>query len=196
MKKVDTYHHGHLREALLATARTLVQESGVEALTLREVARRAGVSTAAPYHHFASKAELVHALTQQSLEDLDRVSREALAGITRPREQLSALGVAYVMYAVEHPAEFRLMFRPEKGSPLAFDTAADALVYGVLARVIEACLPAEATREQREAAAIAAWSLVHGLAALLVDGPLHELTADREGVRALAVAVTERLAIA
>jgi AcrR family transcriptional regulator len=86
MKRPDGYHHGNLRQALLDAARDLVHESGVESLTLRKVARRAGVSTGAPYHHFADKADLVYALARQSLEQLDQASEAALIGIEAPRE--------------------------------------------------------------------------------------------------------------
>ena len=196
MKKTDTYHHGHLRKALLESARSLVMDEGVEALTLREVARRAGVSTAAPYHHFASKAELIHVLTQHSLEDLDRVSQEALHGKIDPYEKLQAIGVAYVMYAVEHSAEFRLVFRPEKGSPREWSDTSEALVYRVLLAVVEECIAAGVVKGPAEAAAITAWSLVHGLAALLVDGPLHAMTADHDAVRAFAQEITRKLRIA
>lgn len=193
MRKSDTYHHGHLREALLATARELLQESGVEALTLREVARRAGVSTAAPYHHFSDKAQLVHALARQSLEDLDRVSREALHGIDDTREKLHAIGTAYVLYAVEHPAEFRLMFRPEMGSPFDSQDRAGAPVYRVLLAVVDELRAHGFGEGDRFVAATTAWSLVHGLAALLVDGPLQ--TVPRDQVPTLAAEVTKKLAV-
>lgn len=194
MKRPDAYHHGHLREALLAAARGLIDEAGVEALTLREVARRAGVTTGAPYHHFADKAALVAALARQELEDLDRAAEAALAGIDDPREQLRALGVAYVMYAVERPAEFRLMFRPELGAPFGMKDPATTPVFRLLIRVVAACRAAAGLAEDDQSiTAITAWSLVHGLAALLIDGPLFALAADRERVHALAVAVTSRL---
>ncbi len=194
MKRPDTYHHGNLRQALLDAARTLVNEAGVEALTLREVARRAGVTTGAPYHHFADKAALVHALAWQSLQELDHISESAIEGISDPREQLRAMGVAYVLYAVEHPADFRLMFRPEMGAPLDFKDPASAPVFRILIRVVEACRAAAGvTNDGRDAAAVSAWSLVHGLASLLVDGPLFLLMQDSARVRTLAMEITNRL---
>lgn len=198
MKRPDSYHHGNLRQALLEAARGLINEAGVEKLTLREIARRAGVTTGAPYHHFADKAELVYALARQSLEELDHVSQVALEGVVEPREQLRAIGVAYVLYAVDHPAEFRLMFRPEMGAPFDFADPETAPVFRILIRVVAACRAAAGVvgDEGLDAAAISAWSLVHGLAALLVDGPLNRLQPDRERVRALAVAITNRLDVA
>jgi AcrR family transcriptional regulator len=198
MKRPDSYHHGNLRQALLEAARDLINEAGVEKLNLREVARRAGVTTGAPYHHFADKAELVYALSRQSLEDLDHASQAALEGIDEPRAQLRAIGVAYVLYAIDHPAEFQLMFRPEMGAPLDFADPETAPVFRILLRVVTACRAAVGIQgnDGRDAAAISAWSLVHGLASLLVDGPLYTMRADRERVRALAVGITNRLDVA
>jgi AcrR family transcriptional regulator len=197
MKRAQSYHHGNLRAALLEAARQLIREAGVESLTLREVARRAGVTTGAPYHHFADRAELVYALARQSLAELDAASAAAIVGLVEPREQLRAIGVAYVLYAVDHPAEFRLMFRPEMGAPFDFADPSTAPVLRVLLQVVDACrAEAGATDAGRDAAAISAWSLVHGLAALLVDGPLHTLAANREQVHALAKGITNRLDVA
>lgn len=194
MKQPDAYHHGHLRQALLEAARVLINEAGVEALTLREVARRAGVTTAAPYHHFADKAALVTALAQQGLAELDQAAEAALVGIEAPREQLRAIGVAYVMYAVEHPAEFRLMFRPELGAPFDMKDPLSTPMFRVLIRVVAACRAAAGiTEDDQGVTAITAWSLVHGLAALLVDGPLASLRTDRARVQALAVSITNHL---
>jgi AcrR family transcriptional regulator len=198
MKRPESYHHGNLRQALLEAARDLINEAGIEKLNLREVARRAGVTTGAPYHHFADKAELVFALARQSLEDLDHASQAALEGIDEPREQLRAIGVAYVLYAVDHPAEFRLMFRPEMGAPLDYADPETAPVFRILLRVVTACRAAAGIQgnEGRDAAAISAWSLVHGLASLLVDGPLARMRTNREQVHALAVSITNRLDVA
>jgi hypothetical protein len=101
--------------------------------------------------------------------------------------------MVYVLYAIEHPAAFRLMFRPEKGTPFGVDPRAEA-VFGVLLEVVEACrahIPEPTANHEH--AAIAAWSMVHGLAALLLDGPLAPFAVDAERVRELIVACTQRL---
>lgn len=191
--RADAYHHGNLRPALLEAADALLAEAGVDALTLRAVARRAGVSSGAPYHHFADKAALVTALARQHLDELDGLFRAVVRQVEEPQAQLCELGMVYVLYAIEHPAAFRLMFRPEKGTPFGADPAAEA-VFGVLYEVVKACRAhSAALTANHEHAAIAAWSLVHGLAALLLDGPLAPLAADRERVRGLIVACTQRL---
>jgi AcrR family transcriptional regulator len=194
-KKKETYHHGNLREALLESALTLIKETGLESLTLREVARRAGVSPGAPYHHFKDKAELVQALAQRSLETLDRISREAIANKSTPTEKLHALGVAYVMYAVEHPAEFRIMFRPELGLLPAVPDPATALVFGVLIEVIREFPSIKKAQRLTVTidAAITAWSLVHGLAVLLLDGPLQRIVTEKRDIETLAKVVTARV---
>lgn len=194
MPSKESYHHGNLRAALLGAALDLLHEGGIEALSLREVARRAGVSPGAPYHHFKSKGDLVCELAKERLEHLDGVSYEALEGLKMPQEKLKAIGIAYVMYAAEHPAEFRLMFSPERGSPLSQEKPEDAPVFRVLLGVIDE-LRETGHDLHRETAAITAWSLVHGLADLLVDGPLAPMAADLEKVRTLAEQVAEGLTL-
>jgi AcrR family transcriptional regulator len=194
MKK-DAYHHGNLREALLESALGLIKEAGLESLTLREVARRAGVSPGAPYHHFKDKSELVQALAQRSLETLDHISREAIQNKATPTEKLHALGVAYIMYAVEHPAEFRIMFRPELSLLPVVPDPATAPVFGVLIEVIRE-FPTIKEAQQLTVtieAAITAWSLVHGLAVLLLDGPLQRIVTDKRDIETLAKEVVARV---
>jgi AcrR family transcriptional regulator len=191
--KKNSYHHGHLREALLESALVLLKEAGLESLTLREVARRAGVSPGAPYHHFKDKAQLVQALAQRSLETLDQLSFEAVQDKKMPSEKLHALGFAYILYAVRHPAEFRLMFRPEMSSPLEFPDPKTAPVFRVLLSVIAG---SSETEQQQLTTAISAWSLVHGLAVLLIDGPLHGLTSHQGQLEKLIEAVTARIDLA
>ena len=192
----DTYHHGDLRRALLDAALVVVAERGVQALSLRDLARRVGVSATAPYHHFAGKAALVTALAEDAMADLDASLAAAREGAEAagepPGGQLTAIGVAYVLFAVDHPERFRLAFRPEMGSP--FEHLADAerelpedtVGFRQLVRVVRDLVPDPAARR---IAAVGAWSAAHGLAALLVDGPLHAIAADRERARALAEAV-------
>jgi AcrR family transcriptional regulator len=189
--KKEAYHHGNLREALLESALTLLKETGIEALTLREVARRAGVSPGAPYHHFKDKAELVRALAQESLETLDHISRGAMKNETTLTQKLHAIGVAYVLYAVEHPAEFRVMFRPEMGLLPVVPDPATAPVFGALIEVIREFPSVE--KSQQITAAITAWSLVHGLAVLLLDGPLQRIVTDKHEIEMLARDVTARV---
>jgi AcrR family transcriptional regulator len=194
----DYYHHGALRQALLDSALQLVTEQGVQAVTLREVARLAGVSHNAPYHHFADKAALIEALAAECFTALAVALQSAIDRTSgSARDKFLASGGAYVGFAYQNQAVFRLMFRPElRRSALALDSpeaAGAALLscvgaaHDVLIRSIVAC-QAEGSLPAGEPAtyALAAWSTVHGLATLLLDGVavsagsrLDNLTAER-----------------
>jgi AcrR family transcriptional regulator len=141
-----TYHHGDLRAAVLAAAGKLIEKEGLSGLSVREAARRAGVSHNAPYRHFADREALLDGLAQEGVVLLER----ALAGLSG-RE----LGAAYVRFACGHPQRFRLMFARRKDEMHErFAQAFSGL--GVEAKV----------------AGAAAWSLVHGLACLILDRQL------------------------
>src|ERR1700712_964934 len=103
------YHHGDLRRALIDAASRLLEAEGPSALSLRAVAREAGVSPAAPYHHFKDKAELLDAVAQEGWEILGEQMRDAKASTTG-MQQLTSLGVAYVCFARDNPALYRVMY--------------------------------------------------------------------------------------
>ena len=199
--KPEPYHHGNLRAVLLETAQTLVEELGVDGFSLRELARRAGVSPAAPYHHFKDKAALIQALAKESQDRLGAASLAALQGITHPLLRLSALGVAYVLYAFEHPSEFRIMFRREQHSPFPTGTLEAAqertpdpafvLLRQTLMECRDAqCFPINDGDHELYLATINTWALVHGLATLIIDGPLANTIKTREQVIELTQQIT------
>jgi AcrR family transcriptional regulator len=158
----SAYHHPELRAALLRTAGKLLEKQGVAALSLRELARRAGVSHNAPYRHFADRESLLAALAAEGFAQLGRAQQGA-----RARGGLRAMGEAYVRFALDNPQRFRLMF----GGQLAFAGHAAlrevaTRAYEGLAGALAAQIPeAQAARD----ASLAAWALVHGLALLLLD---------------------------
>jgi AcrR family transcriptional regulator len=156
MSTSRSYHHGDLRAALLAAAGEMLEKQGLASLSLREVARRAGVSHNAPYRHFPDRDSLLAALAAQGFEQFG----DALA--RRPRREM---GEAYVEFALEHPQRFRLMFSGVRG-------ASDHRAYEAL-KTSFADLG-----EGADYAAAAAWGLVHGLAHLLLDG--HFADRDRK----------------
>jgi AcrR family transcriptional regulator len=200
--KSEPYHHGNLHAALLEAARTLVEELGMDGFSLRELARRAGVSPAAPYHHFKDKSALIRALAEESQVRLGISSHQAIQGIIDPTQKLSALGVAYVLYAFDHPSEFRIMFRQELKSPLGKpqtsleqnETIAPDPAFQLLKDTLIECRQAGCipiTNEQAlEIASINMWALVHGLATLIIDGPLSQTIRTREQVIELTRQIT------
>src|SRR6186997_1557994 len=105
------YHHGDLRRALLDAAFKLVRKEGLEALTLREVARKVGVTHAAPYHHFESREVLLDVMADEAFEALDVAMVAAIAGLDAPTERLLAVGRAYIDHARAHPEHTEVMFR-------------------------------------------------------------------------------------
>ena len=108
------YHHGNLRRALMDEALKIIREQGVAAITLRDLARRTGVTHAAPHHHFRDKAALITALCNEGLSMLDQAMTVAEEGSgVSPIERLLGVGRAYIVFATEHPDYFAVMFTPE-----------------------------------------------------------------------------------
>src|ERR1700719_239085 len=162
-----TYHHGDLRAACVSAALELLEEGGATALSLRAVARRAGVSPAAPYRHYADREALVSAVAAVGYRELAERLAAALPAPSTP-EQLASVAVAYVEFALDQPALFRMMF----GEPCDRDNdervAATAAVSLYLREIVARCFP----QADPEALAPAIWALVHGLAFLHLDGKL------------------------
>ncbi|MGQ0566656.1 MAG: TetR/AcrR family transcriptional regulator [Gemmobacter sp.] len=162
------YHHGDLRAALLAAAEAELAASGIEAFSLRQVARRAGVSHAAPAHHFGDVQGVLTALAAEGYRRFLAVqaAHEAQAD-PAPRSQLVAAGVGYVAFAMERPALFRLLFgskRPDYSDP-DLRAAAEA-AYGHLTQQVQAA------GGLGMADVAAAWAVAHGLADLMAAGRL------------------------
>jgi AcrR family transcriptional regulator len=161
---------------MLEVALQLVAEKGVAGLTLREAARRVGVSRAAPYRHFPDKNALLAAVAEEGFRAMHTAIREALANAPLDVEhRLTAIGVGYVKFAVAHPAHFRIMFAQElaKGpaSPTAEQTA--MAVFAELAGEIRKGQKSGALREAPPVGlALACWSIAHGLAGILIEGLL------------------------
>ncbi|HKU36811.1 MAG TPA: TetR/AcrR family transcriptional regulator [Polyangiales bacterium] len=169
------YHHGNLRRALLDAALELVSESGVGTLSLREVARRAEVSHAAPAHHFRDKAGLLTALATEGFERFGAALRAGADRAEQPSLRFAWTGWAYVMFAAEHRAYFAVMFRPEL---LRYDdpelARAAVQAYQVLRDCVKASGGAQQSEQDLEVRAIRAWAEVHGLATLWLDGNLQQ----------------------
>jgi AcrR family transcriptional regulator len=163
----ETYHHGDLRTALLDVAETLLDEGGPEAVSLREAARRAGVSPTAAYRHFADKESMQAALAVRGFDAFAASLAEAAS--SDPDELLSAMGQAYVRFAVTRPGRFRLMFGTavaERERHPELKAAVERASMGFRGAV--GCSePADNVLGM-----LRAWSMIHGLAQLVIDGML------------------------
>ncbi len=160
-----TYHHGDLRRALLTAAVAAIDESGPGMVSLRDLARRAGVSHAAPAHHFGDKAGLLTALAAEGYALL----ADALDDAYARAHSFAEAGAAYVRFAVEHRAHFEVMFRPDLY--YSDDDAVVAARQRAGAALRRGVTSVRGTQAQPgDPAGIAAWSLAHGYATLVLTG--------------------------
>lgn len=176
-KKPDEYRHGDLRLALTIAAGTMLEERGVEAVSLRELARAANVSHNAPYRHFSDRASLLAAVAQAGFAEFADALRKVDTALP-PSERLTEMGVAYVMFAVANPQTFRLMF----GAPRDREGQSDeerlsfTLLAEQVARTVEV--------KRAKAYVTASWAIVHGLAHLLLDKTIPHPPGGKKGLAA------------
>ncbi len=164
-----SYHHGDLHDALVRAGRTILEKDGLPALSLRRVARAAGVSPAAPYHHFPDKQALLDAVATQGFDALTSAMETHMAKETDPHARLDASGVGYVVFAVENPALFRLMFgarEPELSKDASLIKAGER-AYDVLQTAVAEISP-DGTASPL--VCLRLWALVHGIAKLILEG--------------------------
>ena len=171
------YHHGNLCEVLLEKAVEVIQDDGIGALSLRAVARRAGVSHGAPAHHFGDKAGLLTALATRSMErfatSLSKASREAGGSAL---DRLRAIGRAYVRFAAQNPAQFSIVTRFEliRSGDAEFAASYQATFDSVKDAVCAAQREGWRRSMDPMALVITCWSAVHGLSTLYLDGVLED----------------------
>jgi AcrR family transcriptional regulator len=166
------YHHGDLRDALIAASRHLLNEQGAENFSLADACRVAGVSTAAPYKHFRDKNEVLKELIIIGMDDLRVSGQQALQSFgPTTLAGMVAMGQNYVAFAKREPGLFRLMFgrNPVLKSDPAVDTCCKTCFGGVIQSVADFCA---ANRIDQDASTIAVelWTFVHGVASLAIDG--------------------------
>jgi AcrR family transcriptional regulator len=187
---------GDLAAALLRAAEALIVERGPQGFSLREVARRARVSEAAPYWHFANKEALLAAIAEAGFVALAAALEEVRGRIKEPGRRLRELGVAYVRFALAHPAHLRLMFGPEiadKAASPGLKAAAERAFAPLIAGIADAQRAGRIRRGDAEEMAVAAWSLVHGLSALLIDRQLARRVTTARDAEILAGRLTRLL---
>jgi len=166
---MSTYHHGNLRTAVLKAASKILEKKGISGLSLRETARDAGVSHNAPYRHFPDRESLLAGIAAEGFSMLGEALKSSSG---------KAMGAAYVRFALVHPERFRLMFGGSLavGKYPALREAADR-AYQAL---VDSFRP-HADAQQAQVAAAAAWSLVHGLSHLILDGHFAPAQRDAAG---------------
>ena len=172
------YHHGDLSRALIDAARRILENEGPAALSLRAVAREAGVSPAAPYHHFKDKSELLEAVAHEGWMALDTVLIEARASAKDASERMTGLGVAYVKFARDNPALYRVMYDRSRDKDALPDQMKTEGAYCQVRDTISEQSGGGVADIDLELATIAAWCAGHGLAEMISFkqfAPLKEL---------------------
>lgn len=166
------YHHGDLRRSLIAGGLVLLEEKGASALGLREIARLVGVSAAAPYRHFADRKALLEAVAAEGFRNFTAAMAKAADGLPEG-DQLAAMAFAYVRFALDQPALFRLMFSAELHPYRDPDLKEQA-------EAAYASIAVAAAREDKSTPgemAVTCWSFVHGLAMLVLEEQILGVTA-------------------
>jgi AcrR family transcriptional regulator len=168
MKAERPYHHGNLKEALLNAALALISEVGPQAFTLREVARRAGVSHNAPYRHFRDKDELLAIVAVQGFERLTVAMKRSAARGSTAEERFRLCGRGYVSFALRWPQHFLVMFDlpSSRDKYPEYAEAGDEAFATLLAFIVEYQEAGVLSPEDPEPLALMAWSMVHGIAKL------------------------------
>jgi AcrR family transcriptional regulator len=163
----SSYHHGDLRAALVRAALELLEEGGATELSLRAVARRAGVAASAPYRHYADRDALVSAVAAVGYQELAEFLSAAHPAPSTP-DDLAAVAVAYVQFALQRPALFRVMF----GEPCDRDSSERIAATEAVSAYLGAIVQRSFRGADPQALSTAIWALVHGLAFLHLDGKL------------------------
>jgi AcrR family transcriptional regulator len=190
------YHHGDLSKALVAAGRRILEAEGPDAMSLRAVAREAGVSPAAPYHHFKDKGELLAAVAVEGWDELGEAIAEARANAADPRAALLEIGVAYVCFARANPALYRIMYRSACDREMMPEHAksADGGWGQVQGAILAAGGHPEDARDMR-IMQIAAWCSVHGVAEMAGFKDFEGLKAEMGGEEAFVRAILRHVGI-
>jgi AcrR family transcriptional regulator len=168
MAATKLYHHGNLRSALLDASLALIREEGLHGLKIREVARRAGVSHAAPYRHFRNRADLLAAIAEDGFNGLTAKIREAASKRDSPLDRLQMAGIAYVKFGLDRTEEFHVMFSVKLDPHIhaSARAAAEASFAALLALVVDCQRAGLLKRYEPRTAARICWTHMHGITEL------------------------------
>jgi AcrR family transcriptional regulator len=184
MEAKQAYHHGNLREALLETAASIINEDGVRVVTMRSLSERLGVSRSAAYRHFEGKDDLLACVARDGFRRLCEALRKARHEKDHERsitERFHEMGRAYLQFAVNHSAHYRLMFGQRSWNDTTPESleAAGAQAYDELVQIIRNGQKSDVFRSgSTDDLALAVWSHVHGMASLIIDGHAEDLLGD------------------
>ena len=180
-KTVGSYRHGNLREAILIASLEAIEKNGVDSLSIREVAKTAGVTHQAPYRHFKDKDTLLAALAQDGFEKLYQEMSKSVKDFNLPIDKITALGVSYLTWAVAHPSHFRLMFSqniPEFELYEELDEAAKSILTLVLQVTKENQDKKVIRNDDTRSLARQFWATVHGVTLLFIDRQFKPLNSE------------------
>ncbi len=188
---IDHYHHGDLKNALIEAGQEILSKEGMSGLSLRKVARKAGVSHSAPYAHFADKQALIAAISTEGYrllyEKMQKIQKDLMDD---PSRQLVEVAWAYVRFAQTDPAQFKVTF----SNAVARERDYPALVemtgkcFNQVVRIVKACQEAGILAlSAPDTLAVGIWSVVHGFASLLIEGQISHLVLERTSVRSLLI---------
>jgi AcrR family transcriptional regulator len=189
------YHHGHLRQAIMTAAVEMIEESGLEKLSLREIARKLGVTTAAPYHHFKDRHSLMVALAQEGYAELLASLHEERAAAQNAEDELKAAALAYLRFALRRRALYQVMLSTELVEDHRTGVLKDS---GETSFEVALSSIAKSTgigRKESAEAAFCVWALLSGISRLAISGVLQETPAEQErlaleGVRGIVMGFT------
>lgn len=192
-----SYHHGDLKNALIEAGIAILAEEGVNGLSLRKVASRAGVSHAAPYAHFADKQALIAAISTAGYRRLYEQMQVVLAQMADdPLAQLVETAWAYLNFAIADPAHFKITFSStvEKEQDYPDLVALTHQSFGVVQQIVERCQAAGILSPgSPDVVAIGVWSQVHGLASLMLEGQISHTTLEQTSMKGLLIACLQQL---
>jgi AcrR family transcriptional regulator len=176
------YHHGNLRQVLIESAAKMIADNGLDNITMRGLGKKVGVSRSAPYRHFSSKQDLLCAIAGDGFKKMRSYFQKAISGKEDDIiEQFKSIGRAYIQFAVENPAYYRLMFgheiTEEQKTPELMASAASA--FAELLNAIKTCQDQNLiSKKDTVVLANIAWGAVHGMASLLIDGKIQTESAS------------------
>lgn len=177
------YHHGNLRQVLIDSALEILKNGSLQDLSLRALARKAGVSQTAPYRHFKDKDALIAVLKQEGFVKLAEGMGKALEGVDDQVDRIRKIGLAYVEFAQKYTAHFKMMFEfvlsPDRDYPEMEEEAECS--YTLFNQEVSKCLDLSGNKRiSHEIAGVTGWAIVHGLSMLMLNGPLERKLGSAE----------------